>query len=43
MADIASVFHWPLSELDAMGLEELTMWRRLALERRPRERTDGTS
>ena len=27
------VFHWPLPELQAMPLEELTMWRDLAVER----------
>lgn len=26
MADIAATFHWPLPELDAMGLEELADW-----------------
>lgn len=33
MADIASVFHWPLSELDKMYLTELIEWRELAKER----------
>lgn len=33
MADIASVFHWPLSDLDKMDLPELIYWRELAKER----------
>jgi hypothetical protein len=33
MADIASVFHWPLSEMDKMTLSELIQWRKLAKER----------
>lgn len=33
MADIAAVFHWPLSELAALDLAELIMWRRLAVDR----------
>lgn len=33
MADIASVFHWPLSDLDKMPLTELIEWRGLAKER----------
>ena len=30
MADIASVFHWPLSELAAMDLPDLIAWRERA-------------
>lgn len=30
MADIAVVFHWPLSELCALSLEELAFWREQA-------------
>lgn len=33
MADIALVFHWPLSELLALSLAELLTWRRLAIDR----------
>jgi hypothetical protein len=33
MADIAFIFHWPLSEMDAMALEELSDWWRLAADR----------
>lgn len=33
MADIAAVFHWPLSELAALDLGELLLWRGLAIER----------
>lgn len=33
MADIAAVFHWPLSELCPLSLQELMQWRQLAAER----------
>lgn len=33
MADIAAIFHWPLSDLAALDLGELIMWRRLAVDR----------
>ncbi|QDK34529.1 GpE family phage tail protein [Sphingomonas sp. IC081] len=33
MANVAAVFHWPLSEFAAMDLEELAMWSRLAVDR----------
>lgn len=33
MADIAAVFHWPLSEIRALDPVELLHWRRLAIER----------
>ena len=33
MADIAAVFHWPLSELRAFSIGELVHWRRLAIEK----------
>ena len=33
MADVAVVFHWPLSELRDMEIEELIAWRNLAAER----------
>lgn len=33
MADIAAIFHWPLSELAAMDLNELIDWRDRAVER----------
>jgi hypothetical protein len=33
MADIAAIFHWPLSELDAMTIDELCTWRQCAANR----------
>lgn len=33
MADIASVFHWPLSEMERMSLAELIEWRAKAAAR----------
>lgn len=33
MADIAAVFHWPLSDMVALDLEDLLLWRRLAVDR----------
>lgn len=33
MADIAFIFHWQPSEMDAMSLSELTGWWHRALER----------
>ena len=30
MADIATVFHWPLSDLAAMDLADLIAWRERA-------------
>jgi hypothetical protein len=33
IADIAAIFHWPLSEMLAMDFEELNQWRELAVER----------
>jgi hypothetical protein len=33
MADIAIIFHWPLSDLEAMDVGELLMWRNIAVER----------
>lgn len=33
MADIATVFHWPPSEMDPMPLGELLAWRHRAWER----------
>ncbi|WP_312846180.1 GpE family phage tail protein [Sphingomonas sp. IC081] len=33
IANVAAVFHWPLSEFAAMDLEELAMWSRLAVDR----------
>ena len=38
MADVAAVFHWPLSELRDMEIEELLAWRKLAAERSGREK-----
>ena len=31
MADIAAIFHWPLSELKAMPVDELMEWRDRAI------------
>ncbi|MBA4766085.1 MAG: GpE family phage tail protein [Porphyrobacter sp.] len=31
MADIAGIFHWPLSELKALDLDELAEWRERAI------------
>ncbi|WP_306094981.1 GpE family phage tail protein [Qipengyuania flava] len=33
MADIAAIFHWPLSDLQALTLDELAGWHRRAVER----------
>ncbi|WP_408586597.1 GpE family phage tail protein [Novosphingobium sp.] len=33
IANIAAVFHWPLSELAAMDLTELLTWNALAIDR----------
>lgn len=33
MADIASVFHWPLSEMSAMAVGELMAWHARAAAR----------
>lgn len=33
MANIAAVFHWPLSELNALDLDELIDWSIRATER----------
>lgn len=33
MADIAAIFHWPLSELQALDAADLLMWRGLAVDR----------
>ncbi len=33
MADVAAVFHWPLSELREKVVDELIAWRKLAAER----------
>lgn len=32
MADIAGIFHWPLSELRALESDELLFWRERAVE-----------
>lgn len=32
MADIAGIFHWPLSELRALDIDELADWRQRAVE-----------
>ncbi len=31
MADIAGIFHWPLSELKALDVDELVFWRGKAI------------
>jgi len=33
MADIAAVFHWPLSEMDTMAISELMAWHSRAAAR----------
>ena len=33
LADIAAVFHWPLSDLKGLTVSEVRVWRGLALER----------
>lgn len=33
MADIAAIFHWPLSELEGLPLDELIAWRHRAVTR----------
>lgn len=33
IADIAAVFHWPLSELAVMDVTDLIAWRGRAVER----------
>ncbi|MGL4825988.1 MAG: GpE family phage tail protein [Vibrionaceae bacterium] len=33
IADIAIIFHWPLSEMAAMELDELSVWHEMALDR----------
>lgn len=35
MADIAVVFHWPLSELEQLDLADLCAWRERAAARAP--------
>lgn len=41
MADIAFIFHWSPSDMDAMSLHELTGWWHRALERfKAANRTD---
>ncbi|MEW4466294.1 GpE family phage tail protein [Parasphingorhabdus sp. JC815] len=42
MADIAAIFHWPLSDLQEMSLNELMMWRELAVGRWNEMRGNGT-
>lgn len=37
MADIAAIFHWPLSELDALSPLELVEWRERAAARAPQQ------
>jgi len=33
MADIAVVFHWPLSEMAAFSISELIEWHEMAVKR----------
>jgi hypothetical protein len=35
MADLAQVFHWPLSELKSLSLGELSIWHAEAVLRNP--------
>ncbi|MCH2486142.1 MAG: GpE family phage tail protein [Erythrobacter sp.] len=32
MTDIAAIFHWPLSELEALTVDQLAGWQRRAVE-----------
>jgi hypothetical protein len=32
MTDIAAIFHWPLSELEALPIDELITWRSRAID-----------
>ena len=32
MADIAGIFHWPLSELQALDIDDLAEWHGRAVE-----------
>lgn len=41
MADIAAIFHWPLSELMAMDVNELLNWRERAITRWNRMHGNG--
>lgn len=33
MADLAIIFHWPLSEIGALPIDELRLWHTLAVEK----------
>ncbi len=33
MADVAAIFHWPLSQLESLDVFELLGWRRRAVAR----------
>lgn len=33
MADIAAIFQWPLSEMEALDIRDLFAWRNRAVER----------
>ena len=41
MADLATVFHWPPSEMDGMDLEELADWWHRARVRADPKENDG--
>lgn len=43
MAEIAAIFHWPLSELEALPLDDLLAWREQAVTvwNRMHARTEG--
>jgi Phage P2 GpE len=38
MANLAQTFHWPLSQLKALDIDELMMWHTEALERNRTEK-----
>lgn len=41
MADIAGIFHWPLSELQALDLPDLMFWHGKAVSWWNRHRAEG--
>jgi hypothetical protein len=37
MADIATLWHWPLADMCALTVPELMAWHKRALDRRPQD------
>mgnify|MGYP003386731665 CR=1 FL=1 len=33
MADVAAIFHWPPAAFDTLSVQDIMMWRELAIER----------